>query len=36
MTAEEVVADAVERFHPRLTMACSFQPWTSSRSIAFR
>ena len=24
-TAEEVLAYAVERFHPRLTMACSFQ-----------
>jgi phosphoadenosine phosphosulfate reductase len=24
-TAEDVVAYAVERFHPRLTMACSFQ-----------
>jgi phosphoadenosine phosphosulfate reductase len=24
-TAEEVIAYAVERFHPRLTMACSFQ-----------
>jgi phosphoadenosine phosphosulfate reductase len=23
--AEEVVAEAVERFHPRLTLACSFQ-----------
>lgn len=25
MTAEEVVADAVERFHPRVALACSFQ-----------
>jgi hypothetical protein len=24
-SAEEVLADAVERFHPRLAMACSFQ-----------
>ena len=24
-SAEEVIAYAVERFHPRLTMACSFQ-----------
>jgi phosphoadenosine phosphosulfate reductase len=24
-TAEEVLADAVERFHPRLALACSFQ-----------
>src|ERR1700685_555951 len=24
-TAEEVLAYAVERFHPRLTLACSFQ-----------
>src|SRR3954466_7850031 len=24
-TAEEVVAEAVERFHPRLVLACSFQ-----------
>ena len=23
--AEEVLAYAIERFHPRLTMACSFQ-----------
>ena len=23
-TAEEVLAYAIERFHPRLTMACSF------------
>ena len=25
MTAAEVVADAVERFHPRVALACSFQ-----------
>ena len=25
MTAQEVVADAVERFHPRVALACSFQ-----------
>jgi phosphoadenosine phosphosulfate reductase len=25
LTAQETLADAVERFHPRLTMACSFQ-----------
>ena len=25
MTAEEVVAEAVERFHPRVALACSFQ-----------
>jgi phosphoadenosine phosphosulfate reductase len=24
-TAEEVLADAIERFHPRLALACSFQ-----------
>ena len=24
-SAEEVLADAVERFHPRLALACSFQ-----------
>ena len=25
MTAEAVIADAVERFHPRVALACSFQ-----------
>jgi len=25
MTAEDVVAEAVERFHPRMALACSFQ-----------
>jgi phosphoadenosine phosphosulfate reductase len=25
MTAEEVIADAVSRFHPRVALACSFQ-----------
>src|SRR5881397_3468766 len=25
LTAEELLAYAVERFHPRLTLACSFQ-----------